>query len=156
MTVENEHPGRRTVASPTRADFYRYYETPGEAGRGQEFVTIDKTTAKILGAVASAALAIAVAAGTALVQKVDGTARDVENGRAQRIADFGEASKNISVVEAKLNQLIGQVTSLESRTERSLSQDLQLRDRRLDQIEREVSAIRDDLAGMDRDRRRGK
>jgi len=146
MAADNEQENGDTPRPPTRADFYRYEEHRRESD-SRNTVVIDKTTAMIVGAIASAALAVGIAGGTALVQKVDETSRDVDRGRAERIADFGEVSKNISVVETKLNQLIGQVTQLELRIERRISLDLEGRDKKIDQIEKQVNEMRDDYLG---------
>ena len=108
----------------------------------------------IVGAIASTSLAVAIAGGTALVQKVDETAKEVERGRAERIADFGEVSKNISIVETKLNQLITQLTQLELRIERSISNDLATRDKKNEQMEKQVNELRDELSYIDHDKQR--
>ncbi|QLH39989.1 MAG: hypothetical protein HWD60_15040 [Defluviicoccus sp.] len=94
-----------------------------------------------MGAIASSALAVAIAGGTALVEKVDETAKDVEKGRTERIEAYGEVSKNISVVETKLNQLITQLSQLELRLERSMNHDLDLRDKKIESVEREVAEL---------------
>ena len=91
-----------------RADYHRYDGVRRTGSDSAGSITIDKTAAMVLGAIGSAAIAVAIAGGTALVQKVDDTAREVEKGRSERIAAFGEVSKNISVVETKVNQLIDQ------------------------------------------------
>lgn len=154
MTAENNAEHKEPLRSPARADFYRYEEHRREAADGRNWIAIDKTTAMIVGAIASASLAVAIAGGTALVQKVDETAKDVERGRAERIADFGEVSKNISIVETKLNQLISQLTQLELRIERSISNDLAARDKKIEQMEKQMNELRDNLNDIDRDKRR--
>jgi chromosome segregation ATPase len=154
MTVESDGAQKEPLRSPARADFYRYEEPRREGGESRSWVAIDKTTAMIVGAIASASLAIAIAGGTALVQKVDETAKDVERGRAERIADFGEVSKNISIVETKLNQLITQLTQLELRIERSISNDLATRDKKIEQMEKQFNELRDNMNEIDREKRR--
>ena len=154
MTVESNGEHKEPLRSPARADFYRYEEHRREPTDSRNWIAIDKTTAMIVGAIASASLAVAIAGGTALVQKVDETAKDVERGRAERIADFGEVSKNISIVETKLNQLISQLTQLELRIERSISNDLATRDKKIEQMEKQMNEIRDNLSDFDRDKRR--
>jgi hypothetical protein len=137
---QQEDDPRAAMRSPTRADFYAYEERRREDPRN--WVAIDKTTAMIVGAIASAALAVAIAGGTALVEKVDETAKDVERGRAERIQAYGEVSKNISIVETKMNQLIAQITQLELRIERSVNHDLELRDKKIESIERELNELK--------------
>ena len=103
MAADNEHEDRDALRSPTRADFYRYEEHRRDNSDGRNWVAIDKTTAMIVGAIASAALAVTIAGGTALVHKVDETARDVDRGRAERIADFGEAFDTVSTGAASVS-----------------------------------------------------
>jgi len=147
MSIElHEDDPRGPVRSPTRADFYAYEERRRDENRN--WIAIDKTTAMIVGAIASAALAVAIAGGTALVEKVDETAKDVEKGRSERIESYGEVSKNISIVETKLNQLITQITQLELRLERSVSHDLELRDKKIESIERDLGDIKQRLNDM--------
>jgi outer membrane murein-binding lipoprotein Lpp len=139
-TEHEEDDPRGHVRSPARADFYAYEERRREENRN--WIAIDKTTAMIVGAIASAALAVAIAGGTALVEKVDETAKDVEKGRSERIQAYGEVSKNISIVETKLNQLITQITQLEIRLERSVSHDLEIRDKKIESIERDMNEMK--------------
>ncbi len=147
MPIEHQDDDPRgPVRSPTRADFYAYEGRRDEDPRN--WIAIDKTTAMIVGAIASSALAVAIAGGTALVGKVDETAKDVEKGRAERIEAYGEVSKNISVVETKLNQLITQLTQLELRLERSMSHDLELRDKKIESIEREIADLQQRINEM--------
>lgn len=154
MTAESDGDHKEPLRSPARADYYRYEEHRREPADGRNWIAIDKTTAMIVGAIASASLAIAIAGGTALVQKVDETAKEVERGRAERIADFGEVSKNISIVETKLNQLISQLTQLELRIERSISNDLSTRDKKIEQIEKQMNDLRNSVTDLSRDTRR--
>jgi chromosome segregation ATPase len=156
MTVESNEDHWEPPRSPGRADYGRYQEHRREAPDARNWIAIDKTTVMIVGAIASASLAVAIAGGTALVQKVDETAKEVERGRAERIANFGEVTKNISVVETKLNQLISQVTQLELRIDRSISNDLATRDKKIEQIEREVDDLRDSVSDMQRGPRRSR
>ena len=156
MTGESNGDHWEPLRSPARADFYRYQEYRREPADGRNWIPIDKTTAMIVGAIASASLAVAIAGGTALVQKVDETAKEVERGRAERIADFGEVSKNISVVETKLNQLISQLTLLETRIERSISSDLATRDKKIEQIEREMIDLRNTVNDYSHDLKRSR
>jgi chromosome segregation ATPase len=156
MTVENNGDRWERQRSSARPDLYRYQEHRREPIDARSWIAIDKTTAMIVGAIASASLAVAVAGGTALVQKVDDTAKDVERGRAERIANFGEMTKNISVVETKLNQLISQLTQLELRIDRSISNESATRDKKLEQIEREVNELRSTLGDLGRDTRRSR
>lgn len=156
MTVEGNGEQKEPLRSPARADFYRYEEHRREQNDSRNWIAIDKTTAMIVGAIASASLAVAIAGGTALVQKVDQTAKDVERGRAERIADFGEVSKNISIVETKLNQLISQLTQLELRIERSISNDLAARDKRIEQMEKQMNDLRDTFSDLNQERRRAR
>ena len=156
MTGESNGDQWEPLHSPARADYYRYQEHRRDSGDARNWIAIDKTTVMIVGAIASASLAVAIAGGSALVQKVDETAKEVERGRAERIADFGEMSKNISVVETKLNQLISQLTQLEMRIERSISSDLATRDKKIEQIEREVSDLRNTVSDCGRDMKRSR
>lgn len=154
MTAVNEEDEREVYRSPTRADFYRYEDRRREGVDSRNWIAIDKTTAMIMGAIASAALAVAIAGGTALVEKVDETARDVEKGRADRIEAYGEVSKNIGIVETKVNQMMAQVSQLELRIERSIQHDLEGRDKKIDQLERELTRLSAQLNEMIRDQRR--
>lgn len=154
MTAVNEEDEREVYRSPTRADFYRYEDRRREGVDSRSWIAIDKTTAMIMGAIASAALAVAIAGGTALVEKVDETARDVEKGRADRIEAYGEVSKNIGIVETKVNQMMAQVSQLELRIERSIQHDLEGRDKKIDQLERELTRLSAQLNEMIRDQRR--
>ena len=154
MISGGDVPQNEPLRSPARADFYRYEDHQREAGSSRSWIAIDKTTAMIVGAIASTSLAVAIAGGTALVQKVDDTAKDVERGRAERIADFGEVTKNISIVETKLNQLMTQLTQLELRIERSISNDLAARDKKIEQMEKQVNDLRDEMGYIDRDKQR--
>lgn len=140
MSIEHQGDDPRGLPrAPARADFYTYEERRRDEPRN--WIAIDKTTAMIVGAIASSALAVAIAGGTALVEKVDETAKDVEKGRTERIEAYGEVSKNISVVETKLNQLITQLSQLELRLERSMNHDLDLRDKKIESVEREVAEL---------------
>jgi hypothetical protein len=114
-------------------------------------IMIDKTIATIFGAMGSAALAAAVAGGTALISKVDGTAQQLEKGRTERIQQYGEITKNISVVEMKVGQLSVQIDQLEIRLTRSLERDLQNRDKRMDQINEENLRIREQLLELSKE-----
>ena len=154
MISGGDVPQNETLRSPARADFYRYEDHQRDGGGSRSWIAIDKTTAMIVGAIASTSLAVAIAGGTALVQKVDETAKDVERGRAERIADFGEVTKNISIVETKLNQLMTQLTQLELRIERSVSNDLAARDKKIEQMEKQVNDLRDEMGYIDRDKQR--
>jgi chromosome segregation ATPase len=154
MTVESDGNDWEPPRSPNRADYYRYQEHRRESADSRSWIAIDKTTAMIVGAIASASLAVAIAGGTALVQKVDETAKEVERGRSERIANFGEVSKNISIVETKLNQLISQLTQLELRIDRSIANDLAARDKKIEQIEREIIELRSSIGDFGRDPRR--
>jgi outer membrane murein-binding lipoprotein Lpp len=140
--------------SPTRADFYRYEERRRDAIEQRNWIAIDKTTAMIMGAIASAALAVAIAGGTSLVEKVDETAKEVEKGRSERIESYGEVSKNISVVETKVSQMISQVSQLELRIERTLSHDFELRDKKIDQLESQINDLRYQLSDTGREQKR--
>jgi hypothetical protein len=137
-----------------RADFYRYERRERNGTEGANSIAIDKTTAMILGAIGSAAIAVAIAGGTALVQKVDDTAKQVDQGRAERIAAFGELSKNISIVETKLTHLITQISQLELRLERTMSHDLEIRDKRIDVLDKEVQRLQENVGELMRDTRR--
>ena len=53
----------------------------------------------VLSGIGSAAIAVAIAAGSALVGKIDETAQAVEKTRAERLVSYGEISRTISVVE---------------------------------------------------------
>ena len=154
MISEGDVPQNELLRSPARADFYRYDDHRREPAGNRSWIAIDKTTAMIVGAIASTSLAVAIAGGTALVQKVDETAKDVERGRAERIADFGEVSKNISIVETKLNQIMSQFAQLELRIERSISNDLAARDKKIEQMEKQVNDLRDELSYIDHDKQR--
>lgn len=153
MTVEYEEqvrlpqrPPRRV--SPTRADRRR-----GEPETGN-WISIDKTTAVVLGAIASAGLAVAVAGGTALVQKVDETAKEVERGRSERIAAMGEVSKNMSVVETKMNQLISQLSQLETRVEKTISHDLEVRDKKIERLESTIDSLKERVGDVTREQKK--
>jgi hypothetical protein len=154
MTREQHGDNNEGQTSPLRADYYRYDDRRRNGSDGANSIAIDKTTAMILGAIGSAAIAVAIAGGTALVQKVDDTAREVEKGRAERIAAFGEVSKNISVVETKVNQLITQTSQLEMRIERSMTHDLEIRDKRIEMIDKEIVKLQETLNDVVRDTRR--
>jgi hypothetical protein len=99
---------------------------------------------------------VAIAGGTALVQKVDDTAKEVEKGRSERIAAFGEVSKNISIVETKVNQLIDQTLQLETRIERSMTHDLEIRDKKIEMIDKEIVKLEETMNDVVRDRHRGR
>lgn len=137
-----EHPEAQRP-TPVRADYYRYERRTDDDPRN--WVSIDKTTAMILGAIASAALAVAIAGGTALVGKVEDTAKEVEKTRNERIATNGDMSRDISIVETKLNQLMTQIQQQEFRLERGLESGLSARDKRLDDLEKEVNRLRDQM-----------
>jgi hypothetical protein len=154
MTREQHGDNNEGQSSTLRADYYRYDGRRRNGSDGANSIAIDKTTAMILGAMGSAAIAVAIAGGTALVQKVDDTAREVEKGRAERIAAFGEVSKNISVVETKVNQLITQTSQLEMRIERSMTHDLEIRDKRIEMIDKEIVKLQETLNDVVRDTRR--
>jgi hypothetical protein len=154
MTREQHGDNNEGQSSTLRADYYRYDGRRRNGSDGANSIAIDKTTAMILGAIGSAAIAVAIAGGTALVQKVDDTAREVEKGRAERIAAFGEVSKNISVVETKVNQLITQTSQLEMRIERSMTHDLEIRDKRIEMIDKEIVKLQETLNDVVRDTRR--
>jgi uncharacterized protein YoxC len=154
MTREQHGDNNEGQSSTLRADYYRYDGRRRNGSDGANSIAIDKTTAMILGAIGSAAIAVAIAGGTALVQKVDDTAREVEKGRAERIAAFGEVSKNISVVETKVNQLITQTSQLEMRIERSMTHDLEIRDKRIEMIDKEIFKLQETVNDVVRDTRR--
>lgn len=153
MTGEYEE-DRDAYRSPTRADFYRYEPRRREVAESSNWIAIDKTTALIMGAIASAALAVAIAGGTALVEKVDETAKNVDKGRSERIESFGEVSKNISVVETKLTQVIAQISQLELRIERTVSQEMATRDKKIERLEMEVDELRYQVNGFGREQKR--
>ncbi|MBK8174580.1 MAG: hypothetical protein IPK66_04635 [Rhodospirillales bacterium] len=154
MTADQSGEAGDGLRPPLRADYFRYEERRREDPDSRNWIAIDKTTAIVIGAVASAALAVAIAGGTALVQKVEDTSKAVDKGRADRIADFGEMSKNVAVVETKLNQLISQITQLEVRIERSVTHDLEVRDRRIEEIDRKAEYLREQLNETLRERDR--
>jgi hypothetical protein len=137
-----------------RADYHRYDGVRRTGSDSAGSITIDKTTAMVLGAIGSAAIAVAIAGGTALVQKVDDTAREVEKGHSERIAAFGEVSKNISLVETKVNQLIDQTLQLEMRIERSMTHDLEIRDKKIEMIDKEIVKLEETMNDVVRDNRR--
>ena len=158
MTVEyEEEPSPQELPRrgfPTRADFWHYAERRGGEVETGNWVSIDKTTAMVLGAIASAGLAVAVAGGTALVQKVDDTAKEVEKGRTERIASLGEVSKNVSVMETKISQLITQLSQLEDRVERTVSHDFEARDKKIERLESAVDALRERVGEVTREQRK--
>lgn len=141
--------------APIRADYYRYEPHPSAAGEQRSWIAVDKTIAMILGAIASAGMAAVIAGGTALVGKVDDTAQRVEKSRAERIGEIANLVKDISVVETKVNQVIVQLRELELRLERTIASDLEVRDRRIEEIDKEVSGLRDEIRDVQRDSRRG-
>jgi hypothetical protein len=154
MTSEQNGDRSEGHASTFRADYDRYDRRRRNSSENVNSIAIDKTTAVILGAIGSAAIAVAIAGGTALVQKVDDTAREVDKGRTERIAAFGEVSKNISIVETKLSQLITQIAQLEMRIERTTSHDLEIRDKKIEIMEKDIDKLRDALSEVARDSKR--
>jgi len=147
---------RELPPSPIRANYYVYERVPEEqpVPQQQSWIAVDKTIAMACGAVASAALAAAIAGATALVGKVDDTAQQVERARTERVSQIAEISRTVSIVETKLGQMIVQLSQLEPRIERSVGHDLESRDRRIGELERQVYQLRDETRELVRDTRR--
>ena len=126
---------------PKKQAVYGYdlrQENPG----GRQWVALDKTTAMILSAIGSAAIAVAIAAGSALVGKIDETAQAVERTRAERLVSYGEISRTISVVETKLDQMLTQISTVESRIEKGVDHELKIRDKQIEDIDKQIDVTR--------------
>lgn len=78
----------------------------------------------------------------------------ISDARGDRIAAFGEVLKNISVVETKVNQLIDQTLQLEMRIERSMTHDLEIRDKKIEMIDKEIVKLEETMNDVVRDNRR--
>jgi hypothetical protein len=77
-------------------------------------ILVDKTIALILGAIGSAAIAAAFAVGIALIGKVVETGEQLEKGRTERTQQYGNITKDISIIETKIGQLSVQITQMET------------------------------------------
>lgn len=118
------------------------YDLRQENPVGRQWVALDKTTAMILSAIGSAAIAVAIAAGSALVGKIDETAQAVEKTRAERLVSYGEISRTISVVETKLDQMLTQISTVESRIEKGVEHELKIRDKQIEDIDKQIDVMR--------------
>jgi hypothetical protein len=148
MAGEHDEALASSAAGPIRADFYQYAyrrHASQEATETRSWIAVDRTTALVLGAIASAAMTVAVAGGTALVQKVDETAKEVEINRSNRIATVGELSKEISVIETKLNQVTLQLARLETNIDNTIRNDFSIRDKKLDDMEKQFRQLEIDV-----------
>jgi hypothetical protein len=113
----------------------------GYRRRRSDGVTADRMSALVISALASAALAVTITAGTALVAKLDQTVQGVEKERFERIASFGELSRIIGIVETKVEELIIQSNQLEVRLERNFSRDLDMRDRKFQDLQNKIEQL---------------
>jgi phage shock protein A len=116
-------------------------------------ILVDKTIALILGAIGSAAIAAAFAGGIALIGKVAETGEQLEKGRTERTQQYGNITKDISIIETKISQLSVQITQMETRLERMMEHDFQNRDKRMDDITAELSRLREQIMSIPRDER---
>jgi TolA-binding protein len=144
MTTESSENLREAPTSAIHGSYHQYERLPDMWVR-PSLIAVDKTIAIILGGIASAALAGALAGGTALIGKVEDTSQQLEKGRTERTQQFGDITKIISIVETKVNQLGVQIDQMETRLEKTIQQDLQSRDRRIDENTEEISRLREKI-----------
>src|SRR5512147_2115552 len=147
MTTENAAAGS---AMHVRSHLHgSITDTSGRPGT----ILVDKTVALILGAIGSAAIAAAFAGGITPIGKVAETGEQLEKGRTEQTQQYGNITKDVSIIETKIGQLSVQIAQMETRFARMMEHDFQNRDRRIDEINMELSRLREQIMNIAREDR---
>jgi phage shock protein A len=150
MTTESADNLEETAKSVIHDGSRQHWRLPDMSGRPSA-ILVDRTIALILGAIGSAAIAAAFAGGTALIGKVAETAEELEKGRTERSQQYGNITKDMSIIETKVSQLSVQMTQMETRMEKMIEHDFQNRDKRMDELSAEITRLREKITDMPRE-----
>lgn len=66
---------------------------------------------------------------------------------------YGNITKDISIIETKISQLSAQITQMETRFGKMMEHDFENRDRRIDEINAELSRLREQIINIAREDR---
>lgn len=66
---------------------------------------------------------------------------------------YGNITKDISIIETKISQLSAQITQMETRFGKMMEHDFENRDRRIDEINAELSRLREKIINIAREDR---